>query len=80
MRSPVAAWAAIQEDPEKRADYTKMRGHGGLVRAEWDEVNEIIAAANAYTAKEWGRTGLSDSRLFQPCQWFPMQLDRVTCL
>lgn len=54
MRSPVAAWAAIQEDPEKRADYTKMRGHGGLVRAEWDEVNEIIAAANAYTAKEWG--------------------------
>ena len=54
MRSPVAAWAAIQEDPEKRADYTKMRGHGGLVRAEWDEVNEIIAAANAYTAKKWG--------------------------
>ncbi len=31
-----------------------MRGLGGFVRATWDEVNEIIAAANAYTAKKWG--------------------------
>lgn len=54
MKEPVAAWAAIQEDPEKRQDYIKVRGHGGLVRATWDEVNEIIAAANAYTAKKWG--------------------------
>ena len=54
MKTPVAAWAAIQENPEKRQDYIKVRGHGGLVRASWDEVNEIIAAANAYTAKKWG--------------------------
>jgi nitrate reductase / nitrite oxidoreductase, alpha subunit len=27
---------------------------GGFVRATWDEVNEIIAAANAYTAKTYG--------------------------
>jgi nitrate reductase alpha subunit len=51
---PVAAWASIQSDPAKRADYTKIRGHGGFVRATWDEVNEIIAAANAYTAKTYG--------------------------
>jgi len=31
-----------------------MRGSGGFVRAEWDEVNEIIASANAYTVKTWG--------------------------
>ena len=31
-----------------------MRGHGGFVRGDWDEVNEIIAAANAYTAKTYG--------------------------
>jgi nitrate reductase alpha subunit len=53
-KAPVAAWAAIQSDPEKRRDYTKMRGLGGFVRAGWDEVNEIIAAANAYTAKKYG--------------------------
>ncbi len=54
VRTPVGAWAAIQEDPAKRAEYTKMRGLGGFVRATWDEVNEIIAAANAYTASKWG--------------------------
>ncbi len=54
LRSPVAAWAAIVESPEKRAAYTKKRGLGGFVRATWDEVNEIIAAANAYTVKTYG--------------------------
>lgn len=52
--TPIGAWTAIQEDPEKRSDYIKVRGHGGFVRADWDEINEIIAAANAYTAKKWG--------------------------
>ncbi len=52
--TPVAAWASIVENPEKRASYTKKRGHGGFVRAEWDEINELIAAANAYTAKTHG--------------------------
>ena len=51
---PVAAWASIQNDPAKRKSYTAIRGHGGFVRSTWDEVNEIIAAANAYTAKQWG--------------------------
>ena len=52
--SPVAAWKSIVENPEKRASYTKKRGHGGFVRANWDEVTEIIAAANAYTIKTFG--------------------------
>ncbi|WP_029557184.1 nitrate reductase subunit alpha [Xanthobacter sp. 91] len=51
---PVAAWASIVGDAEKRASYTSIRGHGGLVRATWDEVNEIIAAANAYTIRTHG--------------------------
>jgi len=53
-RQPVAAWASIVESPEKRAAYVKKRGFGGFVRATWDEVNEIVAAANAYTAKTYG--------------------------
>ncbi|MDR3525004.1 MAG: nitrate reductase subunit alpha [Acetobacteraceae bacterium] len=52
--SPVAAWASIVENKESRASYTSKRGLGGLVRAGWDEVNEIIAAANAYTVKAHG--------------------------
>ena len=51
---PVAAWAAIVEDPAQRRAYTAIRGHGGFVRAGWDEITEIIAAANAYTVKRWG--------------------------
>ena len=51
---PVAAWKSIVENPEKRASWTRIRGHGGFVRANWDEATEIIAAANAYTAKTYG--------------------------
>ncbi len=53
-RSAVAAWASIVETPKLRDGYVKQRGLGGFVRAGWDEVNEIIAAANAYTVKTYG--------------------------
>ncbi len=52
--SPIEAWTKLQEDPILRADYTVLRGKGGFVRADWDEATEIIAAANAYTAKTYG--------------------------
>ncbi len=51
---PVTAWGHIVEDKEKATSYKQIRGLGGLVRASWDEVNEIIAAANIYTAKTYG--------------------------
>ncbi|MHB1103631.1 MAG: nitrate reductase subunit alpha [Devosia sp.] len=54
LRTPVAAWASIVEDKAKRASYTRVRGHGGFVRAKWEDVNEIIAAANAYTVRKHG--------------------------
>ncbi|MCY4541670.1 MAG: nitrate reductase subunit alpha [Rhodobacteraceae bacterium] len=52
--SATSAWKAIVEDPEKRASYTSRRGLGGFVRADWDEINEIVAAANAYTIRRYG--------------------------
>ncbi|MEQ9692327.1 MAG: molybdopterin-dependent oxidoreductase, partial [Bauldia litoralis] len=52
--TPVAAWKSIVETPAKRASYVEKRGLGGFVRADWDEVNEIIAASNAYTVKTHG--------------------------
>ena len=51
---PVKAWGSIVSDPKKAAEYKRVRGLGGMVRAHWDEVNEIIAAANIHTAKTFG--------------------------
>ena len=51
---PVLAWESIVSQSEKSKEYKQARGLGGMVRAKWDEVNEIIAAANIYTAKEYG--------------------------
>ncbi|MBF0268756.1 MAG: nitrate reductase subunit alpha [Alphaproteobacteria bacterium] len=53
-KDAVEAWTAIQADPAKRKKYTAVRGLGGFVRASWDEVVEIIAAANIHTIKKWG--------------------------
>ncbi len=53
-KSPVDAWAAIVENDAVRRDYQQQRGLGGFVRADWDEVNELIAAANVYTIKRHG--------------------------
>jgi len=53
-KSPVDAWASIVEDPAARRDYQKVRGMGGFVRSSWEEVNQLIAAANVYTVKTHG--------------------------
>ena len=52
--NPVEAWTSIVSNPDKRRHYTSIRGRGGFVRASWDDVTEIIAAANAYTIKTYG--------------------------
>lgn len=48
------AWENLQNDGEKRARYQKARGKGGFRRVQWNEVLEIIAAANIYTARKYG--------------------------
>ncbi len=48
------AWENLQKNHEKRKLYQKARGKGGFRRIQWDEVLEIIAAANIYTAKKYG--------------------------
>ena len=51
---PVAAWAAIVDDPEKARRYKSARGRGGLVRASWEEAVEIVAAAQVHTIGRYG--------------------------
>ncbi|SDR18776.1 nitrate reductase subunit alpha [Thermostaphylospora chromogena] len=51
---PVAAWAEITSDPERRRRYQRARGKGGLVRITWDEATEMIAAAHVHTIKTYG--------------------------
>jgi len=53
-KTPVDAWALIQADEAARRDYQQVRGMGGFVRSTWDEVNQLIAAANVYTIKQHG--------------------------
>jgi nitrate reductase alpha subunit len=53
-KDPVNAWKSIVESPEKAKAYKEIRGRGGFVRSSWDEINEIVAAANVYTAKTYG--------------------------
>ncbi|MGV9900636.1 molybdopterin-dependent oxidoreductase, partial [Streptomyces tendae] len=54
LGDPVAAWAEITGDPAKARAYKRARGKGGLVRADWDEVNELVAAAHVHTVKAYG--------------------------
>jgi len=51
---PVEAWKFITGDANKTKRYKSVRGLGGFVRATWDEVTELIAAANVHTIKEYG--------------------------
>ncbi len=52
--APIEAWKSITSDPNKTKRYKTVRGLGGFVRATWDEVTELIAAANVHTIKEYG--------------------------
>ncbi len=58
---PVEAWASIIEDADKAKSFKQARGRGGFVRSSRQEVNELIAASNVYTIKNYGPG---------PCCWF----------
>ncbi len=51
---PVEAWASIVNDTELRRSYQRRRGLGGMVRASWDEMQELVAAANVHTVRHQG--------------------------
>lgn len=48
---PVLAWASIMNDPQKCLSYKQVRGRGGFIRSNWQELNQLIAAANVWTIK-----------------------------
>lgn len=52
--NPIDAWGSIVEDDQKRTRYQQARGKGGFRRSDWDEVLELVTAANLYTAKTHG--------------------------
>ena len=54
LGDPVEAWAEIVDDPQRSGRYKRERGKGGFVRASWDEVTELIAAAHVHTIKRYG--------------------------
>jgi nitrate reductase / nitrite oxidoreductase, alpha subunit len=54
LGDPVDAWAAVVDDSETARRYKHERGKGGFVRASWQEVVELIAAAHVHTIKRHG--------------------------
>ncbi len=54
LHDPVLAWADVVDNPVSRQTYHRARGKGGLVRASWGEVAEIISAAHVHTIKKYG--------------------------
>ncbi|MBV8601808.1 MAG: nitrate reductase subunit alpha, partial [Candidatus Eremiobacteraeota bacterium] len=52
--NPVEAWGSIVQDEATRKRFQRARGKGGFRRTNWEEVQELIAAACLYTAKKWG--------------------------
>lgn len=53
-KNPLEAWKSIVENEEKARLYKQARGKGGLVRADWEEVTQIIAASTLYTSLKYG--------------------------
>ncbi len=51
---PYKAWESLQANKEARRKYQTSRGKGGFRRASWDEVLEMMAVANLYTATKYG--------------------------
>jgi nitrate reductase alpha subunit len=51
---PVDAWKSLVTNPESRQRWQKARGKGGFRRTSWNEVLEIMAAANIHTIKSHG--------------------------
>ena len=54
LGDPVDAWAEIVDDPERSRVYKQQRGKGGFVRASWEEVVEMVAAAHVHTIRRHG--------------------------
>jgi nitrate reductase / nitrite oxidoreductase, alpha subunit len=51
---PVEAWASMVENEDLRHQWQSARGKGGLRRASWDTLLELIAASTIYTIKKYG--------------------------
>lgn len=69
LNDPVLAWEAVMQDKEASNNYKSRRGLGGFVRLDWNLAQEIIAAANIYTIKQYGPDRLAG---FTPIPAFSM--------
>ena len=66
--SPLDAWKSIVENPEKACKYKQARGKGGFIRANWDEVLQLVSASLLYTVIKYGRIEMLAFHQFQLCR------------
>jgi len=53
-KDPVAAYASIVENPERKQKYQSARGKAGWRRVDWAEVQELVAASLIHTIQKYG--------------------------
>ncbi|VVM24413.1 Respiratory nitrate reductase alpha chain (EC [uncultured Gammaproteobacteria bacterium] len=66
---PVDAWKSIVNDKEKSREYKKVRGLGGMVRADWERLMKLLPLLIFILQKLMGQIGWSVSHPFLLCQW-----------
>lgn len=76
---PVLAWASIMNDPQKCLSYKQVRGRGGFIRSNWQELNQLIAPLTSGPSKPTARIALPVSRRSRRCRWFLTPPERVIC-
>ena len=69
LRTPVAAWKSIVEDPTKRAAYVSKRGLGGLSARPGTRSTKSLRRPMPIRRKPTGRTASSASRRSRRCRW-----------
>ena len=66
-------------DPQKCLSYKQVRGRGGFIRSNWQELNQLIAAANVWTIKTYGPDRVAGFSPIPRCRWFLTPPERVIC-
>ncbi len=66
-------------DPKVPELQTVARGRGGFIRSNWQELNQLIAAANVWTIKTYGPDRVAGFSPIPAMSMVSMPPERVIC-
>jgi nitrate reductase alpha subunit len=69
---PIRCWPGTPSRAiPQSAKLQEGAGKGGFIRSNWKELNQLIAAANVWTIKNYGPDRVAGFPLFRRCRWSP---------